>query len=72
MSIGHFRSGCASSSASARPTVNSEGTTSRNKSPEAAVASQIATMVTRMMTRSRVTGSGQRPVAGAACVRCPA
>ena len=40
ISTGHFRSGRNNSSASARPTATSDGTTSRNSSPEAASASQ--------------------------------
>ena len=52
--------------------VTVDGTTSRNRMPDAATASQITRMVSRMTMRSRVTGlsHGPRSRAGAR-VRCP-
>ena len=55
-STGHLRSGYVRSSISARAIVTSEGTTSRNSRPDAAVASQTTMMMTTMTMRSRVTG----------------
>ena len=49
-----------SSSNNARPMTSSDGTTSRNSRPEAATASQMATIATMMAMRSSVTGLDAR------------
>ena len=46
--------------------VTTDGTTSRNRMPEAATASQITRIVRRMTMRSRVTGLSH----GSAAARC--
>ncbi len=60
---------------SARPTVSSDGTTSRNSRPDAATASHTATIVTMIATRSSITrrrsGSAAHPPAAAGAVRRP-